>query len=169
MSTMNVNTGGVHSANSVGSASPLNMAKMVFLLQTLMANKAKIQFASALQTVTKDFTVLKELTRFLEEARAQQRAAQEGRGNCPWDKKASMMPPEMAAFMDKLGLKYDRFGNDLANNPREWNMAIQSLEKALTEKADAVQAATLKAVKLAAVCDFWLGGAAGRFMEHLIQ
>ncbi len=101
------------------------------MLQSLMADAAKTQMATALETVTRDFSTLKELTGFLAQAKAQQQAARDGRGNCPWDKHASMMSTEMAAFMDKHGLRYDRYGNDLANNPREWDVAITSLETAL--------------------------------------
>ena len=50
-----------------------------------------------------------------------------GEGDCPWDKKASMMTQEMADYFKKHGLSYDTKGNDLANNSDEWDYNIKSL------------------------------------------
>jgi EspA-like secreted protein. len=52
----------------------------------------------------------------------------DGKGNCPWDKHASMMDAEVAKFLRDHGVAYDTYGNDLANNSREWDYNIQQLD-----------------------------------------
>ena len=60
-------------------------------------------------------------------ARKLQNDCTAGTGDCPWDKKASMMPQEMADFFKARGLSYDTTGNDLANNKDEWDYNLKSL------------------------------------------
>jgi hypothetical protein len=115
-------------------------------LETLIALKASMQ--------------MQQLAQMLAEAKTQQKVAEDS-GGC------TMMSPKMAAFMDALGLEYDKTGNDLINTPQEWGVAIESLEKALAEKMGALQDTLAGAMKLGAMCDFWLSGGANRFMDNL--
>ncbi len=69
----------------------------------------------------------KECADMIAKARELQNNAKNGTGDCPWDKKASMMPQEMADYYNKHGLSYDKTGNDLANNTDEWDYNIKSL------------------------------------------
>lgn len=55
--------------------------------------------------------------------------AVDGKGNCPWDKKASMMTEADAKFLKDHGIKYDTKGNDLANNPKEWDYNIGQIKE----------------------------------------
>ncbi len=54
--------------------------------------------------------------------------AVDGKGNCPWDKKASMMTAEDEKFFKDHGIKFDTKGNDRAHNPKEWDYNIQQLK-----------------------------------------
>jgi hypothetical protein len=77
------------------------------------------------------------------------------------------MSRKMMAFMDALGLEYDRTGNDRINNAQEWGVAVESLEKALASKMGDMHNAMAGAAKFGAMCDFWLGGGAARFLDNL--
>ncbi|MBO5659090.1 MAG: hypothetical protein J6S08_06660 [Duodenibacillus sp.] len=60
-------------------------------------------------------------------ARALQNACQSEDGDCPWSKKASMMPADMVAFFKERNLAFDTHGADGAHNFDEWTFNIQSL------------------------------------------
>jgi uncharacterized protein YciU (UPF0263 family) len=115
-------------------------------LETLIALKASMQ--------------MQQLAEMLAEAKTQQQSAEDS-GGC------TVMSRKMMAFMDALGLEYDRTGNDRINNAQEWGVAVESLEKALAEKMDALQDSLAGAMKLGAMCDFWLSGGAARFLDNL--
>ena len=51
-----------------------------------------------------------------------------GTGDCPWDKKASMMTEADQKFFKDNGIAYDTYGNDRAHNPTEWSYNIKQLE-----------------------------------------
>ncbi len=55
--------------------------------------------------------------------------AVDGKGNCPWDKKASMMTAEDEKFLKDHGIKFDTKGNDRAHNPTEWNYNIGQIKE----------------------------------------
>ena len=55
--------------------------------------------------------------------------AVDGKGNCPWDKKASMMTAEDEKFLKDHGIKFDTTGNDRAHNPTEWSYNIGQIKE----------------------------------------
>ncbi len=81
------------------------------------------------------------LEKALTECENLQADALAGRGNCPWDRHASMMPQSTANLLSENGIRYDIYGHDLANNPREWNVAIISLKSFLSEEIPNKQSA----------------------------
>ena len=68
-----------------------------------------------------------EVAEMISQARKLQNDAKTGNGNASGDKKASMMPQEMADWMRARNLSYDTTGNDLRNNYDEWTYNIESL------------------------------------------
>ena len=59
--------------------------------------------------------------------------AVDGKGNCPWDKKASMMTAEDEKFLKDHGIKFDTRGNDRAHNPTEWAYNIGQIKAYITD------------------------------------
>ena len=94
------------------------------LAQAQICKNAATDYMNQIESVQQE---QKEVAEMISKARELQNNANNGTGDCSWDKKASMMPQEMADWMDKHGLDYDKTGNDLANNEDEWTYAIQSL------------------------------------------
>jgi hypothetical protein len=103
---------------------------------------------------------MQQLAEMLAEAKTQQKSAEDS-GGC------TVMSRKMMAFMDAMGLEYDRTGNDRINNAQEWGVAVESLEKALASKLGDMHNSMAGAMKLGAMCDFWLGGGAARFLDNL--
>ena len=94
------------------------------LAQAQICKNAATDYMNQIEAVQQE---QKEVAEMISKARELQNNAKSGTGDCSWGKKASMMPQEMADWMDKHGLDYDKTGNDLANNEDEWTYAIQSL------------------------------------------
>ena len=94
------------------------------LAQAQICKNAATDYMNQIESVQQE---QKEVAEMISKARELQNNAKNGTGDCSWDKKASMMPQEMADWMDEHGLDYDKTGNDLANNEDEWTYAIQSL------------------------------------------
>ena len=107
---------------------PTGSVQMMFAkLQLAQSEICKNQAESYMKQI-EDIQEEQELcAKMIEEARALQNKAKNGEGDCPWDKKASMMTQEMADFFNDRGLKYDTTGEDLANNSDEWDYNLKSL------------------------------------------
>ena len=74
---------------------------------------------------------IKQLEEVLARCKQLQQDAINGKGNCPWDKKASMMTPADEKFLKDNGIAFDTTGNDRAHNPTEWAFNIKQMEKRL--------------------------------------
>ncbi len=107
---------------------PTGSVQMMFAkLQLAQSEICKNQAESYMKQI-EDIQEEQELcANMIEQARKLQNDAKNGTGDCSWDKKASMMPQEMADFFKERGLSYDTTGNDLANNSDEWDFNLKSL------------------------------------------
>ena len=107
---------------------PTGSVQMMFAkLQLAQSEICKNQAESYMKQI-EDIQEEQELcANMIEQARKRQNDAKNGTGDCSWDKKASMMPQEMADFFKERGLSYDTTGNDLANNSDEWDFNLKSL------------------------------------------
>ncbi len=76
---------------------------------------------------------------YLAKMKELQANAKDKKGDCPWDKKASMMPQEMADWLDAHGVAYDRRGNDLAHNEKEWDVNIEHLNAYIQNSNSSVE------------------------------
>ena len=61
--------------------------------------------------------------------------AVDGKGDCPWDKRASMMTAEDEKFLKDHGIKFDTAGNDRAHNPTEWSYNIGELKTYISQNS----------------------------------
>lgn len=122
----------VNSANSVSSISSSadSMRSIQFVFAKLQLQQSEIcknqaqYYMDKIEAAQKE---QKECADMIAQARELQNNAKNGTGDCPWDNKASMMPQSMADYYNKHNIKYDTTGNDLANNPDEWDYNIKSL------------------------------------------
>ena len=136
MSAVNgVNNSGSVSALSGGEwiSSTTSLQFMFAKLQMELSQAAKDSAMEKMDQIKASQEERKQVSQLLNECRQQQANAKSGTGDCPWDKKASMMSEECQKYMDEHGLAYDKTGNDLANNEDEWKVAITSLEGRLDE------------------------------------
>ena len=107
---------------------PTGSVQMMFAkLQLAQSEICKAQATDYMKQIEEIQNEQKECAEMIEQARKLQNDAKTGKGNCPWDKKASMMPQEMADYFKKHNLSYDTTGNDLAHNPDEWDYNLKSL------------------------------------------
>ena len=107
---------------------PTGSVQMMFAkLQLAQSEICKAQAEDYMKQIEDIQNEQEECAKMVEMARKLQNDAKTGKGDCPWDKKASMMPQEMADYFEKHGLSYDTTGNDLANNSDEWDYNLKSL------------------------------------------
>ena len=107
---------------------PTGSVQMMFAkLQLAQSEICKSQAESYMNQIEQIQAEQEECAKMIEQARELQNNAKNGTGDCPWDKNASMMPQEMADYFKERGLSYDTTGNDLANNPDEWDYNLKSL------------------------------------------
>ena len=107
---------------------PHNSIQFLFAkLQLAQAQICKDQANDYIEKIQKTQEKQKECAKMIEEARKLQNEAENGKGDCPWDKNASMMTQEMKEYFDTNKLDYDTDGNDLAHNKDEWEFNIKSL------------------------------------------
>ena len=107
---------------------PTGSVQMMFAkLQLAQSEICKAQAEDYMKQIEDIQNEQEECAKMIEMARKLQNDAKTGKGDCPWDKKASMMPQEMADYYEKHGLSYDTTGNDLANNSDEWDYNLKSL------------------------------------------
>ena len=102
-------------------------------LQLELAEAAKTSAMEKMNDIQNSQEERKRVSQLLNECRQKQSDARGGTGDCPWDKKASMMSEDCQKYMDQHGLAYDTPGNDRANNEEEWKVAITALEGRLDE------------------------------------
>ena len=105
-----------------------NINFMFAKLQMQLSSSAKESALGHIKDIEDSQKQQKEVADMLQRCRQLQSDANGGTGNCSWDKKASMLPADIAAYMDKNDLAYDKTGGDLAMNKDEWDVAIQSLQ-----------------------------------------
>ena len=107
---------------------PTDSVQMMFAkLQLAQSEICKNQAEAYMEQIESIQEEQELCAKMIEDARELQNKAKNGEGDCPWDKKASMMTQEMADFFNDRGLKYDTTGKDLANNSDEWDYALKSL------------------------------------------
>ena len=107
---------------------PTGSVQMMFAkLQLAQSEICKAQAESYMNQIEAIQEEQELCANMIEQARKLQNDAKNGTGDCSWDKKASMMPQEMADFFNERGLSYDTTGNDLANNADEWDYNLKSL------------------------------------------
>ncbi|MGN1149751.1 MAG: hypothetical protein ACI4SY_03500 [Sutterella sp.] len=98
-------------------------AKLQLAQAQICKNSAR-EYMEQIENIQKEQS---EVAKMISDARKLQNDCKTKQGNCSWDKEASIMPKEMADWMDKRGLAYDTTGNDLVNNYDEWTFNIESL------------------------------------------
>jgi len=106
------------------------------IIQTNSLDKQIQEKMLAIQTEQANLAHARELLAKMKELQAK---AKDGKGDCPWDSKASMMPQEMADWLDANGVDYDRTGNDLAHNENEWNTNIEHLNAWIQNNNSAIE------------------------------
>ena len=107
---------------------PTGSVQMMFAkLQLAQSQICKNQAEGYMKQIEDIQAEQKECAAMIAKARELQQAAKNGTGDCPWDKKASMMPQDMGNYYRIHGLCYDTTGNDMANNADEWDYNIKSL------------------------------------------
>ena len=107
---------------------PHNSIQFMFAqLQLAQAEICKGQAEAYIDKIKETQEKQKECAEMIEMARELQNKAENGEGDCSWDKNASVMPQEMKEYFDANGLKYDSDGNDLVHNKDEWEFNIKSL------------------------------------------
>ncbi|MBR5998128.1 MAG: USH1C-binding protein 1 [Deltaproteobacteria bacterium] len=121
------------SSGDLGVCGTTSLQFMFAQLQMELAKAAKESAMDKMEQIKTSQEERKQVSALLNECRQQQANAESGIGDCPWDKKASMMSEECQKYMDDHKLAYDKTGNDRANNPDEWKVAITSLEGRLDE------------------------------------
>ena len=123
------------SGEKMGVGNTVSLQFMFAELQMELAKAAKESAMEKMDQIKASQDERKQVSAFLNECRQQQSNAQNGTGDCPWDKKASMMSTECQKYMDDPShkLAYDKTGNDRAHNPDEWKVAIESLTGRLDE------------------------------------
>ena len=94
------------------------------LAQAQICKNSATEYMKQIENVQKE---QEEVAEMISQARKLQNDCKTKQGNCSWDKEASIMPKEMADWMDQRGLAYDKTGNDLVNNYDEWTFNIESL------------------------------------------
>ena len=94
------------------------------LAQAQICKNSATEYMTQIENVQKE---QEEVAEMISQARKLQNDCKTKQGNCSWDKEASIMPKEMADWMDQRGLAYDKTGNDLVNNYDEWTFNIESL------------------------------------------
>ena len=119
---------------------PTTSVQMMFAkLQLAQSQLCKNQAESYMKQIEDIQGEQKKCAEMIAKARELQNAAKNGTGDCSWDKKASMMPQEMADYFKKHGLNYDTKGNDLANNADEWDYNLKSLTNYQEQIGNSVQ------------------------------
>ena len=127
MSQVN-NTSSLSSIMDTIDLGPTGSVQMMFAkLQLAQSEICKSQAEDYMKQIEDIQNEQQECAEMIEQARKLQNDAKTGKGDCPWDKKASMMPQAMADYFKEHGLSYDTTGNDLANNSDEWDYNLKSL------------------------------------------
>ena len=130
-----VNNSGNVSALSGGEwiTSTTSLQFMFAKLQMELSEAAKDSAMQKMDQIKASQEERKQVSALLNECRQQQANAKAGTGDCPGDKKASLMSEECQKYMDDHKLAYDKTGNDNRHNEEEWKVAITSLEGRLDE------------------------------------
>ena len=121
------------SCGDIGVCGTTSLQFMFAKLQIELAEAAKASAMERMNDIQNSQEERKKVSELLNECRQKQSDAKGGTGDCPWDKKASMMSDECVKYMNEHGLAYDKTGNDRANNEEEWKVAITALEGRLDE------------------------------------
>ncbi len=121
------------SGSDLGVYGTTSLQFMFAKLQLELAEAAKTSAMEKMNDIQNSQEERKRVSQLLNECRQKQSDARGGTGDCPWDKKASMMSEDCQKYMDQHGLAYDKTGNDRANNEEEWKVAITALEGRLDE------------------------------------
>ena len=122
------NTSSLSSIMDTIDLGPTGSVQMMFAkLQLAQSEICKAQAEDYMKQIEEIQNEQELCAEMIEQARKLQNDAKTGKGDCPWDKKASMMPQAMADYFKEHGLSYDTTGNDLANNSDEWDYNLKSL------------------------------------------
>ena len=106
------NTNGPSSLSSggLGVYGTTSLQFMFAKLQLELAEAAKTSAMERMNDIQNSQEERKKVSELLNECRQKQSDAKGGTGDCPWDKKASMMSEKCQKYMDAHGLAYDKTG-----------------------------------------------------------
>ncbi len=116
---------------------PLDVAAFYLAMQQTESLDRQIQ--DKMLEIQNKQSDLAQAREYLAKMKELQNNAKEGKGDCPWDKKASMMPQGMADWLDAHGVQWDRTGNDLAQSEKEWDINIEHLNAYIQNKNSSVE------------------------------
>jgi hypothetical protein len=127
-----------------------SLQMMFAQLQMQLCEQSKTNAMGYMDQIKATQEEQQKVSAMLNQCRQLQADAKDGKGNCSWDKKASIMPQDVAKYMDENGLAFDTKSGDtstmkpdevfttkdgktidLANNKDEWDTAITSLQSKL--------------------------------------